>query len=121
MPGINFKKIKERILKMNDAWRQLAAGVKFRNISPADFQAKIDAAAASDQRVADLEAQKKAEMNTRSALYRELNDMSVDVREGVEGDSNFGPDSPLYSAMGFIAESLRKSGLTRKKKNGGDK
>lgn len=52
----------------------------------------------------------------RDAAYQELNDDSIKVRDGVEGDVNFGTNHPLYEGMGFTLESNRKSGLTRKKK-----
>jgi prephenate dehydrogenase len=35
-----------------------------------------------------------------------------------ESDPAYGNDSPLYGAMGFVRKSEKKSGLTRKKKNG---
>jgi hypothetical protein len=51
----------------------------------------------------------------REGLYAGLYDDSVTVREGVEGDQDFGPDHTLFEGMGFVRESVRKSGLTRKK------
>jgi hypothetical protein len=36
------------------------------------------------------------------------------VVNGVLADPDEGPDSPLYEAFGYIRESERKSGLTRK-------
>ena len=41
------------------------------------------------------------------------------VVKGVVGDPKFGDDSALYEGMGYIRKSQRKSGLTRKKKDGG--
>lgn len=35
---------------------------------------------------------------------------------GVAGSPDYGNDSPLYGAMGFVRKSEKKSGLTRKKK-----
>ena len=35
---------------------------------------------------------------------------------GVAGNPDFGNDSPLYGAMGFVRKSEKKSGLTRKRK-----
>jgi hypothetical protein len=32
----------------------------------------------------------------------------------VRGTPGFGPDSPLYRALGYVRKSERKSGLTRK-------
>lgn len=113
---VNIKKVRERVVLMNDAWRQLAASNKFMGVSQTDFDAKITAAKQTEQEIEDFKAQIKAKEITRDAQYGELNTLSVRVREGVEGDATFGPDSPLYAAMGFIIESMRKSGLTRKKK-----
>jgi hypothetical protein len=39
----------------------------------------------------------------------------VKLREGVEGSENFGQNHPIYEAIGFVLQSERKSGLTRKK------
>jgi hypothetical protein len=115
MPGYN-KKIKERITKMNNAWKQGAPAVTFKGVRQADFQSKIEAAAAKEQEIADLEAQVKIKKNERDSTYQQLNDDSIKVRDGVEGDANYGTNHPLYEAMGFTLEANRKSGLTRKKK-----
>ena len=37
------------------------------------------------------------------------------VVKGVAGDADFGEDSDLYEAMGYVRKSERKSGLSRKK------
>ena len=115
MPGYN-KQIKERVTRMNNAWKQGAATVTFKGIKQIDFQSKIEAASAKEQEIADLEAQVKMKKNERDAAYQQLNADSIKVRDGVEGDVNFGTNHPLYEAMGFKLESNRKSGLTRKKK-----
>lgn len=115
MAKTDVKRIRERVIKMNDAWRQGAPGVNFMNIKQETFQAEIEAAESIDQEIADLYAQAKMKEIERDARYTALNKKSVSVREGVEGDPNFGANSPLYAAMGFIIEALRKSGLTRKK------
>jgi hypothetical protein len=39
--------------------------------------------------------------------------LSVIVR-GVQGHADYGEDSPLYRAMGFVPKSERRSGLTRR-------
>ena len=47
-------------------------------------------------------------------------ELAADVARAVAGDKNFGPDSTLYEAMGHVRSSQRKSGLTCKKKTGGN-
>jgi hypothetical protein len=113
---INTKKVRERVTKMNNAWKQGAPTVTFKGFTQPNFQAKIESAAAKDQEIADLEAQTQMKREERDAIYRELNDDSIHVRDGVEGDVNFGTNHPLYDAMGFTTDDNRKSGLTRKKK-----
>lgn len=114
MPARN-KQIRERVTKMNIAWAQGAANVPFNGITQTGFQDDIEAAAAEEQAIADLEAQLKMKRAALDSRYKKLSDDSIRVRDGVEGDQNFGPDHPLIEAMGFVRASERKSGLTRKK------
>ncbi|HEY0434326.1 MAG TPA: hypothetical protein VGC95_10665 [Chitinophagaceae bacterium] len=101
---------------MNNAWKQGAPTITFKGIKQSDFQTDIETAAAKEQEIADLEAQVQMKKQERDAAYQELNDDSIKVRDGVEGDVNFGTNHPLYDAMGFTTDDNRKSGLTRKKK-----
>ena len=116
MSKVNVKKIRERVTKMNTAWTQSSSLVAFKGITQSAFQAKIQAAAAVEQEYADLLAQAKMKADERDSLYQELSDDSVNIRDGVEGHADFGPEHPMYEAMGFTRPSQRKSGLTRKKK-----
>jgi len=115
MAGYN-KRIRERVTRMNNAWKQGAPTVTFKGIKQSDFQARIEAAAAKEQEIADLEAQVKMKKEERDAMYRELNADSIFVRDGIEGDSNFGTNHPLYEGMGFTSDANRRTGLTRQKK-----
>ena len=116
MPTRN-KRIRERVTKMNTAWKQGAPTVTFKGHTQPDFQTKIETAAAKDQEVADLETQTQMKRQERDAFYRELNADSIEIRDGVEGDVNFGTNHPLYEGMGFTTDDNRASGLTRKKKS----
>jgi hypothetical protein len=116
MANVDVKRIRERATKINDAWRQGAPAAKFMNISQADFQADLEAAAAADQEVADAQAQLDMKRSARDSKYAALNEQTVRVREGVEGNADHGTDSHLYGAMGFTRASERASGLTRKQK-----
>ena len=112
---LNNKQIRERITKMNNTWAQGAATAVFGGITQTAFQAEITGAAADDQGLADLEAQLKMKKTARDERYRRISDTSNKVRDGVEGHADFGPDHPIYGAMGFVRTSERKSGLTQKK------
>ena len=113
---VRIKQVRERVTKMNNAWKQGAPTATFKGITQPAFQADIEAAATKDQEIADLEAQIQMKKQERDAAYQGLNDDSIKVRDGVEGDVNFGTNHPLYEGMGFTTDDNRASGLTRKKK-----
>jgi hypothetical protein len=112
---VNVKKIRERVTRMSNAWAQGAPRINFKGIKLVDFQGNIQAAAAIDREIADMETQIGMKKDQRDNMYANLNNDSVKVRDGVEGHEDFGADHPIVEAMGFVRESTRKSGLTRKK------
>jgi hypothetical protein len=116
MPKVNVKEIRERVAKMNDGWAEGAPTVDFNGVGQSEFTADIAEAAAADRELADIETQKTMKIVQIETLYSNLNAKSVRVANGVRGHKDFGTDSPLYGAMGFVRDSERASGLTRKPK-----
>ncbi len=114
MPLTN-KQIRERATKMSNAWAQGAPDVVFKGITRVSFNAALQAAAADDQEIADMEAQIRLKRTARDEKYQAISANTTNVRDGVEGHADFGGDHPLIEAMGFVRTSDRKSGLTRKK------
>jgi len=55
--------------------------------------------------------------DVRDDKYKALDQDRSKVGQGVAGNPDYGNDSPLYGAMGFVRKSERASGLTRKKKD----
>ena len=109
--------IKKRAVKMNDAWKEGAVSVEFMGVKQADLNGKITAIETKEQTLDDLRAQIKMLEEEILDDYAELDDTLVDVGNGVRGNKDYGNDSPLYGAMGFVRKSERKSGLTRKTKS----
>lgn len=116
MANVDNKRIREQSNVMNDAWVEGAAAVNFNGIKQTDFQTKIESAAAKDAAIADTEAQLKMMKDVRDDEYKSLDQDRSKVGQGVAGNPDYGNDSPLYGAMGFVRKSERASGLTRKKK-----
>ena len=116
MANVDNKRVKEQCNVMNDAWVEGAPGAKFMGIAQASFLTDIEAAAADDAAIADLEAELKMKRDVRDDKYKALDQQRSKVGQGVAGDPAYGNDSPLYGAMGFVRKSEKKSGLTRKKK-----
>lgn len=114
MSKVDNRAVKEKCNTMNDAWLNGAKTVTFNGITQAEFQAKIEDAAAVDAAIAELEAEIKRKREIRNDKYVALDQMRSKVGMGVAGDANYGDDSPLYGAMGFVRKSARRYG--RKKK-----
>ena len=58
----------------------------------------------------------KMKRDVRDGKYAALNEKRSNVGEDMAGSQDYGDDSPLYGAMGFVRKSHRASGLTRKTK-----
>ena len=108
--------IKKRAVKMNDAWKEGAPTVEFMGVKQADLNSNIADIEAKEQNLDDLRAQIKMLEDKVSDDYAALDDKLVDVGNGVRGSRDYGDDSPLYGAMGYVRKSDRASGLTRKTK-----
>ncbi len=98
-----------------NAFTTLAPDKTFGGVNLADFTSQVANSNAPRQKIVEL----KAEMTEQEA-QRETNDISTmkmceRIKNGVVADPDFGDDSALYEAFGFIRKSERKSGLTRKK------
>ena len=118
MQLVAVKRIKEKVLRILNAWIEGASAVlEFRNTKKVDFEARIAQAQALEDEAADLETQLSIKKDQIADIYKQLNADAVDIRKGVEGHKDYGDDSPLYGSMGFVRKSERKSGLTHKIKD----
>lgn len=115
MATLNVKMLKEKVSKMLSAWFEGAKGVSFMGISRDDLAAKEILAESLENEINESRAITKMKEDELANVYLEMNNMTVNVRNGVGGDPNYGDDSVLYGAMGFVRKSERRSGLTRKK------
>ena len=114
MAKVNNKEVREQCTRMNDAWVEGAPTVEFNGFKQADFADIADAAA--DAAIGDMEAQLDMKRDVRDAKYAALNAKRSSAGKGVAGSKDYGDDSPLYGAIGFVRKSDRASGLTRKTK-----
>lgn len=110
-PGSN----EEHYLKIEDAWATIALNESFGKMTFAQFQARLAASKEKRARIAALENELKNLISERDDDDMEAMKACDEVVKGVVGDPDYGDDCGLYSAMGYIRKSERKSGLTRKK------
>lgn len=105
------------MLKVADAWRDLAPDKKFGGKTLAEFEAQVERSLTPRKNLAKLKTQEAKEITARNT---EDSVTMADIEAivgSVIGDPTEGPDSALYEMMGYVKKSDRKSGLTRKKKN----
>jgi len=98
------------------AWTSLAPTASFGGMTLAQFKTKVQPSFDARTALAGIEAQKTAALDTRDkadVITLATNQLVVN---GVKGDPNYGDDSNLYDAMGYVRKSERQSGLTKKAK-----
>ena len=109
------KQIEEKLNKIRNAWRAEAADKTFGGMTLTQFEAEIAPSFTTRQELADIDAQRERVSNTRNDADEHSLAKADLVTAGVMGDPAFGKNSNLIEAMGYIRESEKKSGLTRKK------
>ena len=78
------------------------------------YEAAIQDALDAETAIAEAEAQVENKRVTRDEKVAALAAKTALVINGVIGSPDYGPDSDLYGAMGYVRKSQRKSGLTQK-------
>ena len=114
MPN-NPKANEEKMRQMLNAWETLAQDKTFGGMTFGQFHAATNRPLNARAVIDDLQDQLDAAINVRDDEDDTWLPISQMVVAGVLADPNFGPNSPLYAAMGYTRKSERKSGLTRKK------
>jgi hypothetical protein len=109
------KYIEERYNRFVTALKTLAPGKTFAGISLEDFETQVAASNAPRTELNSIEDTKKQFIVTRDGVDSTTMQMCDAVVKAVVADPEFGDDSALYEALGYIRKSDRKSGLTRKK------
>lgn len=121
MGKVAIKRIKEKALKIQNGWNEGAPDViEFRKTKKSDFDAKIAEAQSIENDIADLRVQLTMKENQCETVYSEINEMNVDIHQGIKGHKDFGDNHPILTMMDFVRKSDRASGLHRGKKNNGD-
>ena len=114
--GNSLKSKEQKMRRALNALRTLAPDTKFSGQGVAEFEAEVSKSLTSRARIEEISIEKAEEMVGRDEQDDKTLLMLEQIVRGIVADPNFGPDSALYGEMGFIRESERKSGLTRKRK-----
>ena len=98
-----------------NAWQTLAPNATFAGLTLAQYKAKVQPSFDARTKIVALEDQLTSAQDARDNADAVTSDTNQKVVNGVKGDPNFGDDSDLYDAMGYVRKSDRQSGLTKKK------
>jgi hypothetical protein len=109
----------EKIMRVIEGWETLAPDKTFGGMTLAQAKAAVKSSFDTRDELRTLENQVQSKQAERDDADEESLQVIKLVVNGVVGDPNFGPDSPLYESFGYTRESEHKTGLTRKKKQGG--
>lgn len=109
------KENEEKMLKMLNAWKTLAPGKLFGGFRVEDFETQVKKSIAARTRLDQIEDEKIQQIALRETEDAVTMKDAQFIVNGVLADTEFGDDSALYEAFGYIRKSEKKSGLTRKK------
>jgi len=99
------------------AWETLAPDATFSGKTLTQFKAIVKAILDQKDKVAALAAERNDACGTLGDSIDDNHALALLIVNGVKGDPNYGVNSTLYSGMGYVRQSERKSGLTRKSAN----
>jgi hypothetical protein len=109
------KTIEETIRRTINALRDLAPDKKFSNKGLAELETQAEKSMAPRRKLIELANEEKQQIALRDAEDAKTMKLIDQIVAGVKGDDEFGDDSALYEALGFVRKSDRKSGNTRRR------
>jgi hypothetical protein len=112
----NPAEVEKDITDITNAWTALAPTATFANMTLAQFTAAVKPSLDARKTIDDLNEQMTSATTTRDQADVTSESINQKVVKAVVGDVNYGDDSALYEAMGYIRKSQRKTGLSRKTK-----
>ena len=95
-------------------WKEQAPEAVFAGKTLADLVASLGDLNQASEDLKIKEQARSAAVKTRDDKLKALATLLRTVVKGVQGHPEYGEDSPLYRAMGFVPFSERGSGLTRR-------
>lgn len=114
MPN-NPKDIEIRYNRFLNALKTLAPTKTFGGVTLAAFEEQVAESDEPREMLEQIDDQRKQQEAARDSADGGTMRMCEMVKNGILADPEFGEDSALYEACGFVRKSMRKSGLTRKR------
>ena len=99
-------------------WKEQAPEAVFAGKTLAELEASLTELQQSNEDLKIKDQARSAAVKTRDDRLKALTALLRGVVKGVQCHPEYGEDSPLYRAMGFVPYSELKSGLSRRPKKG---
>jgi len=110
----NANRTVEKAGQVSVAWQQHAPAASFAGMNLEEFREKISASQTTRDKVAAAEADLRGRIAARAAADLATRDAVSLVVNSIRGNPDFGANSELYRACGYVAYGERASGLTRR-------
>lgn len=108
-----YPNVAERITMFRAAWKKLAPSGSFAGMTLAEFETRVAAVQENIDRLVALDAEYAAALTGRKQAELEARGVLELVVNAVRGSLDFGPNSELYKALGYVPKGERRSGLRR--------
>ena len=107
-----------RVSEVAGGWMKVRPEKKLYGMELEEYRQRVKPYTDALAEVADLEKQLEHAKAKRDLASGPAMKLTKCVVNAVKGDPEEGEDGPLYAAMGYVPESQRSTGLTRRRKNG---
>lgn len=111
----------EKITDFIAAWAHMRPAKSFSGLSLDQCKEEVQPSLDARADIADAEVRLQAATKRRETADENSMRVLRRVVRGIQGDPEEGEDGELYAAMGFVRESRRSSGLTRRRKDQNEK
>jgi hypothetical protein len=116
-PMVMLNRLLTRLKRQAQAWESLAASDEFAGLTLAGFQGELAKLQDARQRLLAAKTALSGAVKATRMSEKQAMQTSKRVALGMKSHPNHGEDSELVRASGFVTESERRSGLTRKRKD----
>jgi len=107
------KQVAGKITRATEGWEEHTEDAKFAEMTLDQFKAKVKPSLDCREKIARLRRQLETAIKKRQECDAASTDICIKVVNALRGDIEYGEDSALYKALGYVPKSERKSGLRR--------
>ncbi|MCD9187294.1 MAG: hypothetical protein LUM44_12740 [Pyrinomonadaceae bacterium] len=109
-----------KLEETESGWETNAPGDKFFDHTLVQYKAEVQLSRDAEAEVLQKKQEFEAAKNKFKDVTKRNLKLEQNIAKAIAGDPRYGDDSALYESTGRVRKSERQTGLTRKKKNGGN-